>query len=295
MKSLTYYAPKNIKQLTEFLSTKKTGAKILAGGTDVVIQLREHKIDPECIVSLKFIPELKGITEQVDKIIVGPMTTFTELAESPLIRSKAFLLAQASSSVGSPQIRNAGTVGGNIANASPAGDTLPALMALNAVLTITSDHGERQIPLKDFYLGIGKTKLAADEFVKLITVDALPATGGSAFIKLGRRNALAISRISMAAVVGYSRESNTVTDCRISAGSVAQNPFRLHKAENVLVGAELTTAAVGKSVQAACEELGATLGQRASAAYKKTAGPVLVHRALNQAISQVYVNWAQQA
>lgn len=295
MESMAYYAPKSIEELAEILAREKAGAKILAGGTDVVIQLREQSINPECIVSLKFITKMKGIKEQTGKIMVGPMTTFTELAEAPLIREKALLLAQAAASVGSPQIRNAGTVGGNIVNASPAGDTLPALMALDAVLTIASARGERQIPLKDFYLGIGKTKLEADEFVKLITFDALPKTCGSAFVKLGRRNALAISRISMAAVVGYSLESNTVTDCRISAGSLAQNPFRMHNAENALLGAKLTVEAVEKSVSAAFQEITATLGQRASAVYKKKASPVLVHRVLNQAIGQVYTDWEQNA
>ncbi len=295
MNSMNYYAPKSTKELAEILARGKNGAKILAGGTDVVIQLREQKINPECIVSLKFVQNLKGIQEQTGKILVGPMTTFTELAQAPLIREKAFLLAQAAASVGSPQIRNAGTVGGNIANASPAGDTIPALMALDAVLTIASTRGERQMPLKDFYLGIGKNKLAADEFIKMIIFAALPETCGSAFVKLGRRNALAISRVSMAAIVGCSAGSNTVTDCRIAAGSVAQNPIRLPNAEKVLLGAKLTPAAVEKSVEAAFAEISATLGQRASAIYKKKAAPVLVHRALDQAIGQIYIDWELQA
>lgn len=295
MNSMNYYAPKSTEELAEILARGKNGAKILAGGTDVVIQLREQKINPECIVSLKFVQNLKGIQEQTGKILVGPMTTFTELAQAPLIREKAFLLAQAAASVGSPQIRNAGTVGGNIANASPAGDTIPALMALDAVLTIASTRGERQMPLKDFYLGIGKNKLAADEFIKMITFAALPETCGSAFVKLGRRNALAISRVSMAAIVGCSAGSNTVTDCRIAAGSVAQNPIRLPNAEKVLLGAKLTPAAVEKSVEAAFAEISATLGQRASAIYKKKAAPVLVHRALDQAIGQIYIDWELQA
>lgn len=290
MNSMTYYAPKSTEELAEILAKEKAGAKILAGGTDVVIQLREEKINPECIVSLKFIPELKGIKAQGGKIMVGPMTTFTELAESPLIREKALLLAQAAGSVGSPQIRNAGTVGGNIVNASPAGDTLPALMALDTVVTIGSVHGERQMPLEDFYLGMGKTKLEEDEFVKMITFAALPENYGSAFVKLGRRNALAISRISMAAVVGCSPD-NTVTECRISAGSVAQNPFRLRSAEKAFLGADISDEAVEKSVSVAFTEIAETLGQRASAVYKKKAAPVLVHRALNQAIGEVYTDW----
>ena len=295
MSSMIFYAPKSIEELAAILAKEKNNAKILAGGTDVVVQLREQKINAGCMVSLKFIPELKGIKAQDDKINIGPMTSFTELSEASLILEKAFLLAQAASSVGSPQIRNAGTVGGNIANASPAGDTLPALMALNAELTVASTRGERQILLEDFYLGIGKTKLEADEFVKMITVAALPKTHGSAFVKLGRRNALAISRISMAAVVGYAAENNIVTDCRIAAGSVAQNPIRLHGAEEVLMGANLTSEAVEECVSAAFTKLAATLGKRASAVYKKKAGPVLVRRALDQAIGQVYADWEQKA
>ena len=291
MSSFEYYAPETVPALLELLSDKQGSSKILAGGTDVTVHLREGKIAPQFMIALKKVPELKGISLQGTKVVIGPMTTFTELAESPIIRERAWLLAQAVSTVGSPQIRNQGTVGGNIANASPAGDSLPALMALNAVLKIASVRGEREMPLEHFYLGISKNKLEKDEVVVEISFPALEKGVGSAFVKLGRRNALAISRVSAAAVIGYDQSSNLITDCRISVGSVAQNPFRIHSAEQMMLSCPLNADSHDKCITAAFEEMAATLGKRASAVYKRKAGPEIVRRALDEAIRMAGGSW----
>jgi len=291
MNSFEYYAPESMAELLDILSANQENSKILAGGTDVTVHLREGKIAPQCMIALKKIPDLKGISLQGEKIVVGPMTTFTELAQSPIIRENAWVLAQAASTVGSPQIRNQGTVGGNIANASPAGDSLPALMALDAVLTIASKRGEREMALEDFYLGISKNKLEKDEVVARIHFPVLPQGYGSAFVKLGRRNALAISRVSAAAIIGYDKTNNLVTDCRVSVGSVAQNPFRVRSAEQMMLSCPLNIENRNNCVSAAFEEMAATLGKRASAVYKRKAGPEIVRRALDEAIGMAGGSW----
>lgn len=282
--SCSYYAPQQLEELLAILAEKKEKAKMLAGGTDLVIALQEGELDYDYIVALHKIPELKGITLSGDTIVIGAMTTHTEVERSPLIRANALLLAQAAAAVGSPQIRNVGTLGGNICNASPAADTVPALIVLDASVKIVSNGSEREMPLEDLFLGMGKTKLGGDEVIKEISFKALPDGAGSIFVKLARRNALAISRISVAAIV---TSNEYVTDCRIAMGAVAPNPFRVRSAEQAWLGRSVTADNLDICVEAAFQEISATLGQRASAIYKKRAGKALVRRALSLASGQM--------
>lgn len=286
-----YYAPAGLSELLDWMAQQTGKTVILAGGTDVLVEMRDPAHRPESIVALYKVPELKGIRSQGDLITIGAMTTFTELAESPLIREKAFVLAQAANAVGSPQVRNRGTVGGNIVNASPAADTVPALMALDARLRLVSAAGMREILLEEFFLGMGKTKLAPGEVLQDITFPALNGLTGSAFGKLGRRNALAISRVSVAVVLGYSEDKEIVTDCRVAVGAVAPNPFRVRTAEQAWLSCSLTADNRDRCVGGALAEISRTLGQRASAVYKKQAGPALIRTTLDAAAAQVRRGW----
>lgn len=295
MKDYSYYAPRQLKEVLDILAEQQGKAKVLAGGTDLVVAMREGKMDYQSIVALHKVPELRGITLRGDTVVIGAMTTHTEVEKSPLVNMAAPLLAQAAGSVGSPQIRNAGTIGGNIVNASPAADTVPAMVALDARVKIVSRDSERELPLEDLFLGMGKTKLAADEIIREIIFKALPERTGSVFIKLARRNALAISRISVAVIVGCdcSVNEHLVTDCRIVLGAVAPNPFRAHSAEDVLLNRPMSLYNLDNCAQAAAQAIHNTLGRRASAVYKTKAGPALVNRALRLAASQVYTDWEQ--
>lgn len=150
----------------------------------------------------------------------GLQRLFTDIVESKIIRESAFVLAQAAVSVGSPQIRNRGTVGGNIVKGSPAADSVPALVALEARLRLVSGAGEGNLGIEEFLVGVCKTAILPGEVLVDISFKALAPKTGSAFVKLGRRNALAISRVSVAAIIGYDEVEMTCTDCRISVGSV---------------------------------------------------------------------------
>ena len=290
--SYLYYAPRTMPELLEVLTEKKDGAMILAGGTDVMVDIRAGHA-PECLVNITRVPGMKGIRRDGDMIHVGPATTFTEIVESDIIREGAFLLAQAALSVGSPQIRNRGTVGGNIVKGSPAADSVPALMALDARIRLVSASGERELGLEEFLLGICKTDILPGEVLTGISFKALAPKTGSAFIKLGRRNALAISRVSVAAIVGYEEVNMTCTDCRISVGSVAKNPFRVRSAETIWQNCSLTHSNRDACVKAALREISVTLGERASAVYKKQAGPAIIRRAVDSALGQVFGGWEQ--
>ena len=289
--SFAYYAPTRMDELLAIMAENKAGAKVLAGGTDLVVEMRDSGHTPSCLVSINKIAELKGIRREGDTILVGPLATFAELAESPVITDGAFLLAQAALSAGSPQVRNQGTVGGNIVNASPAADTVPALVALEARLRLSSRQGEREMPLEEFLIGIGKTRLEPGEVLTGIVFKALPERTGSAFVKLGRRNALSISRVSVAVIVGYEPQGLTCTDCRIAVGSVAPNPFRTRSAEKIWLNCSLTRGNRETCVAAALREIAVTLGQRASAGYKKEVAPALIRRAIDAALGQVFDGW----
>jgi len=291
MKPCAYYAPERIEELLNILADNEGKAKVIAGGTDYVIGMQEGKINTKNIVALHKIQELKGIHMRGDTLVLGAMTTFTELVKSPLIREKAFVLAQAASMVGSPQIRNMGTVGGNIANASPAADTVPAMVALDARVKLISPSGEREMLLENFFAGIGKTKLATSEIIQEIAFPALNARTGSAFAKLGRRNALAISRVSVAAIVGYAEEDDVIIDFRIAVGSVAPSPFRVRSAERTMLNCSINNDKRCNCVEAAMEEISVTLGQRASAIYKKKAAPTIIRNAIDEAIAQICCGW----
>ena len=290
--SYMYYAPRTMPELLRVLDEKKAGAMIVAGGTDVMVDIRAGH-NPECLVDITKLKELKGIRREADTIHVGPATTFTEVAESKIIREDAFLLAQATSLVGSPLIRNRGTVGGNVVKGSPAADSVPAMMALDARLRLISQAGEREMALGDFLLGIGKTAILPGEILADISFKALAPKTGSAFVKLGRRKALAISRVSVAAIIGYDEAKMICTDCRISVGSVAKNPFRVRSAEATWQNCSLTQSNRDACVAAALKEISATLGQRASAVYKKQAGPAIIRRAVDSALGQVFGGWEQ--
>ena len=290
--SYLYYAPRTMPELLEILTEKKDGAMILAGGTDVMVDIRAGHT-PECLVNISRIPEMKGIRSDGDIIRIGPATTFTEIVESNIIHDGAFLLAQAALSVGSPQIRNRGTIGGNIVKGSPAADTVPALMALDARLHLISEAGERELDLEEFLVGICQTVIMPGEALAGISFKALAPRTGSAFLKLGRRNALAISRVSVAAIVGYDEVDMICTDCRISVGSVAKNPFRVRSAETIWRNCSLTHSNRDACVRAALKEISVTLGERASAVYKKQAGPAIIRRAVDSALGQVFGGWEQ--
>ena len=290
--SYLYYAPRTMPELLELLAEKKDGAMILAGGTDVMVDIRAGHV-PDSLVNITRVPGMKGIRREGDLIHIGPATTFTEIVEAKIIRDDAFLLAQAAQSVGSPQIRNRGTVGGNLVKGSPAADSVPALMALDARIRLVSLTGERELGLEEFLLGICKTDILPGEVLAGISFKALAPKTGSAFLKLGRRNALAISRVSVAAIVGYDEADMTCTDCRISVGSVAKNPFRVRSAENIWQNCSLTHSNRDNCVRAALKEISVTLGERASAVYKKQAGPAIIRRAVDSALGQVFGGWEQ--
>ena len=256
-------------------------AKFLAGGTDLLIELRRGNGNyPKSVVDISFLHELRGIEATPDGLIrIGPLTTHSELSSSALLRKNASFLSSAASTIGSPQIRNRGTVGGNVMNSAACADTVPPLIALGASVTLQSVEGRRTITLSDFFIGPYKNIARGDELLTSISFSPLPSVCRSSFVKLGRRNALSISRLSVAAVIGYDRDGR-IADARIVPGSAFPVWRRVREAEQVLLGEEpsdtLFTAA-GKRVS---EAMVSYTGRRWSTEYKEAVITILVRRAL---------------
>ena len=268
-----------------FQALAEPGARVLAGGTDLLVRLRSGRETAAALVSLDKIPELRGISETGGEglgrgLRLGAATTHAELLAHPLVRARLPMLAQALSELGSPPIRNMGTLGGNICTASPAGDTLPPLMALGAEVELASARphgaGTRRLPLAEFITGPGRTALAPGEVLAAVQVPPPGAGWVQHFEKVGRRNALAVAVVSLAALLRTER-GGTVAEARLAWGSVGPTVWRCPEAEAVLVGRRLSLTALGEAAAVVRARVKPMDDVRASADYRRTvAGNLLL-------------------
>ncbi len=235
MKEFNYLRADTLSEALEMLEEFQGNVKVLAAGTDLVVRLKGDMVKEENILDISRIKELKGIFKENGIIHILPLTTHTEILEYPDMKTAAQILYDACKSVGSPQIRNRGTLGGNVANASPAGDTIPALFVQEAKLKLKSKSGERIISVEDFFTGPGRTVLKPDELLVDIYFPAMSDDEVGFFKKLGQRNALAISVVSVAAKLKKSTEPNKFDKAFVAFGSVAPTVIRGNRVENALM------------------------------------------------------------
>ena len=279
MRQFTYTRVETIDEAVALL--EKENAKVLAGGTDLVIALRDGAIRPEVVVDIGRIPELCELAVRDGALHIGAAITFRELAESPLLAGGLRALAQAAAAVGSPQIRAAGTLGGNIANASPAADVVVPLVALGARVQLAGPRGIRSETIETI-LGSkpGVVSLADDELsVKVIV--PLPVAGiRSAFSKLGRRKALSIARLSCA-FAGRLDAALTLRDVRVAVGAAAPHPVRVLEVEAALEGRYLTEGIFSSALHEASVHVERVIGSRASMPYKREAIKGVLWEAVN--------------
>jgi len=260
-----YYRPTTLKEALHLLSELED-AKVLAGGTDLLIDLRIRRYRPKNIIDISRLKELKYIIDEGDKVRIGSLTTLQELIESPIIRSKAPLLAEAAYNMSSWQIRNIATIGGNLCNASPAADTAPPLMIYEAKLKLISIDGERAVPITKFFKGPRKTELRSNEILAEIEIPYVKDVGSS-FIKLGRRDAFTLSIVAVATAVSV--KNGKFSDVRISLNAVAPTPIRAYTAENYLKGKDVTIDEIKKAAELVLKDISPISDVRASAEYRK--------------------------
>ncbi len=283
MQEFDFLQAQSITELVDLLNESEV--RILAGGTDVIPKMRNDLFSAPALVDVSHLDDLRFIDERESKIFIGALTTHQEIANSALLQAENPALVVAAETVGCVQTRNRGTLGGNIANASPAADTVPPLLVYDAQIHLMSKSGERVMPLSEFATGPGATKIASDEFIHSVSFPKLGGAWGSAFKKMGKRSGMAIAVVSAAAAIILD-ESGNVEDARIALGSVAPTVVRCPDAESMLIGQEPTPEVVRQAAQVCAQDISPIKDVRSAAEYRNHAAVVLAGRAIDQAISQ---------
>ncbi|MBE0670619.1 MAG: FAD binding domain-containing protein [Anaerolineales bacterium] len=267
-------------EVIKILADKKERARIVAGGTDLILELeRGARKGIEVLIDVSRIPTLQQITIDEDDVIhLGPLVTHNDCAASKVIRDKAYPLARAAWEVGAPQIRNRGTVAGNLITASPANDTITPLMALDASVTLLSTHGERTVPLKEFYTGVRKNVMQPDEMLVDISFQALTKKQRGTFIKLALRRAQAISLVNAAIILDL--KEDTVKSASITLGAVTPIITHAVEAEEFLAKKKLTDKNIAKAAELAVTAAHPIDDVRGSAAYRREMVRVITSRGL---------------
>ena len=281
-----YKCPNTIEEAIELLWQAEGKAKIIAGGTDLVIGLRSEDQSPQLIIDVTKIEELRKIEEKNGAISIGAAVTHSEISSSSIIRKHAKILSDAASEIGSPQIRNLGTIGGNIVNASPAADTIPPLMILNAMGRVVSKAGGREVPLDQLFKGPYRTSLKPFELLAQVTFQKLPSDTRSSFVRLARRDAMAIARMSVAIVLRIGKGGNRIEDIRIAVGSVTPTPQRMSETEAFLRGKSPDEKVLRKASLKVSETMIGRSGIRLSTSYKRPVVESLFIRAIKKALEE---------
>jgi carbon-monoxide dehydrogenase medium subunit len=286
--------PHSLKEALEMKRDSQEGAKLLAGGTDLLVLLKEHKLKTETVISLRHVRELNFIREERQGVTLGALVSHTDIATSLLVRQKFPDLAEACSQVGATQIQNLGTVGGNLCNASPAADTAPPLLLMDALLTLASTRGERRIAIHDFFLAPRQTVLQPDEILKEIFIPPISGRRGATYLKLGRRQAMEIAIVGLGVAIHLNGSDRMVSECRIAMGSVAPTVVRARSAEELLHHREINSQLVDEVAAVAADAARPISDVRASAQYRLDMIRVLCRQATHAALARAREQKAEE-
>ncbi len=285
-KDLNYLAPAGLEPLLNILVEYGEKARLLAGGTDLIPAMHKDKLDPKVttLVSLKR-TALGYIHERDGNLVIGSATTHTDVATSPLVRTKAALLATGSGAVGSLQIRNVATIGGNVCNAGPSADTSAPLMALDAQLVAASKRGRRVVPVSQWYLGPSRNTLLPDEALVEIVIPGLPPRTGTHYQKFSPRSYMDLAWVGVAVVVTLDHKLKRCEDVRIGLSAVSPSPMRAIKAEAILKSVEISEDLIDRAALAASEECNPNpRSRRVPAWYRREMVRVLTKRGFLEAM-----------
>ena len=266
MMDFDYYRPKTLDELAVLL--EKTRGMVLAGGTDIIPRLRREAILSNSLVDISQVKALRFIREVGDQVEIGALTSHADILTSQVIHESAPALLQAAFTIGCPQTRYRGTIGGNLANASPAADTIPPLLTLDAHIYLDSSSGERKVQLQDFLLGPGKTVLESGEFINRIAYARPQGMWGQAFYKLS------------AAVFLKIDADGSLGELRLALGSVAPTAVRCHSVEDYLIGQKLNPDLVRQASQLVLKDISPIDDIRASVDYRRHASTVVARRVI---------------
>jgi CO/xanthine dehydrogenase FAD-binding subunit len=283
-----YFSCKTIEEACSLLATQKGEARVLAGGTDVLVKMKHRKMTPRSLVNIKKVPGLDYIRyDEAQGLTLGALTTMQAIRNSSIVMKKFSSLGEAAGVLGTPHVRNLATLGGNLCNASPAAECAPALLTLGAKAKIASLRGERVIPLENFFCGPGKSILEEDEILTEIQIPSLPPRTAGLHLKYGsRRVDIAVVGVSVLMTV----DDGHCQDVKIALSAAGPTPFRVKKAESILRGEMLDGVKEGlveKVAQMASEESSPIDDIRGHAEYRRHLVKVLVADGIERLISQM--------
>jgi carbon-monoxide dehydrogenase medium subunit len=282
-----YFKPESLPEAISLAAQFRSESALLAGGTDLIVQMKRKIKTPTFVINLKGISELNGITFSHEKgLFVGPLVTHNTLGEHPIILEKYSLLAEAARLIGTHQVRERGTIGGNICNGSPAADTIPPLMCLGAKLKLQKSDKETITAIEDFFEGPQKTKLGPDEILTGIQFPPLEFNTGGAYVKLGVRKSLEIAVVGVAVLITLDKDKKTCLKAKIALASVAPIPLLCQKAETILLGKRMGEPIINQAAKSAQEEAAPITDVRGTAEYRRQMIYILTKRALHQALKR---------
>lgn len=282
-----YYAPDSIAEACQLLSEFGSKAKVIAGGTDLMIKMKKEVLSPEVLISVKNLDELKKIEYVPGKgVVVGARATHNDLVKSKVLAEKYPSVSNSAKQMANNQVRNNGTVAGNISNAVPSADLPPIFISLNATVKLTGTNGERLVAMEDLFMGPGKTVMTQGELITEVIIPDQKMTGSN-YIKFGLRKSGALAVVGVAVAVQV--ENNVIKDARIALGAVAATPVRAKKAEAFLKGKKVSDEVLAEAGLIASGECKPISDIRASAEYRTDLVRVFTKRALRKAIDEGHV------
>lgn len=280
MKKFNYYQPETLKDAYSLMEKLKGEARYVAGGTDIIVNIKNRVIQPDALISLRGIKELAGIRLN-GELMLGSMTPLRDLERDPRIGNGYPALARAAMILATPQIRNVATIGGNLCNAAPSADCAPPLLVVEARLTLEGLGGRREVSIEDFFKGPGQTCMDATEILTQIRIFPPREHTGMTFVKLGRVST-DIALVNAAACI--TMEGKTCSRCRLAVGAVAPFPLRLISVEQMIEGEEPSAELLDRAARMVADEVKPITDIRSTAEYRRITSGVLVKRAIEGAM-----------
>jgi carbon-monoxide dehydrogenase medium subunit len=288
MHRFCYYEPKTIEEACSLLSQFGEDAEVLAGGTDLIPRIRRGLLAPNHIVNIKKIPGLDSITGEAENgLDIGALITLAELAGNPVIRDRFPMIRTAANSIGSLQVRNLATLGGNLCNAAPSADMAPALLALESTVNIAGSKGRREIPLEEFFLGPGEANLQKGEILTEIHVPFPRPHAKQVYVKHSVRRSMDIALVGVAVCLCFDEKRGVCREARIALGAVAPTPIRARETEKMILGKTLKEIPLPSIGEVVSSEASPISDVRGSARYRSEMVSSLTIRALKSLRSKV--------
>jgi CO/xanthine dehydrogenase FAD-binding subunit len=282
-----YHAPKSLPEALDLLAKYDGKARVFAGGTDLLVSMKRREVLPEHLISLKGIAELKGIRDGKERMKIGSLVTLGEIEHFKMIQDKFCALWDAVQVMASPQIRNLGTIGGNLCSAAPSADTAPPLIVSDASVEIISSKGKRKVLVENFFKGPEESVLKPGEILTQILIPHPLEKSSGAYLKLMRRAAMDLGQVGVAVCLSLDLRKRTCRGARIALGAVGSTPIRALKAEQILLNKEINETVGKEAGKIAAQEANPRSSIRASKEYRKEMIEVLTKRAMMAAYNRI--------